>query len=83
MKYLVLLLTMCWLATLLITTSCNKQYREQKHTTHITVKKIVDYQIPPVNLSPDDVREMEEFQEADLDELNPVNMEICYAKFNL
>jgi hypothetical protein len=83
MKFLVFLLISCWVATLLIATGCNKEYREKKQVTHIKIEKIVDYDFPPVNISASDQKEMEEFQEAELEELPPVNMNIYYLKCTL
>lgn len=75
MKYLLLIILNCWLVTFLLT-GCQREYREQKHITHVTVEKKIDYQMLPTNLTNEDIQEMNEFQEADLDD--PIS--ICFVK---
>ena len=82
MKVLVLFLALVLVLTSLIC-GCHKEYREKKQVTHIKIEKIVDYDFPPVNISASDQREMDEFQESELEELPPVNMNIYYMKCTL
>ena len=79
MKYIVLIILSCWIVSSAIT-SCQKKYHEQKHVTHVTVKKSIDYQLPPITLTPEDIKEMNEFEDAEIDDVNQVNMDICFIK---
>ena len=82
MKVIVLFLALALVLTSLVC-GCHKEYREKQQVTHIKIEKIVDYDFPPVNISASDQKEMDEFQESELEELPPVNMNIYYMKCTL
>lgn len=82
MKYLIFFNVCCWLIACLLTSGCQKEYHEQKHVTHIKVEKVVDWQIPPTNLDPEELKEMDEFEESKLDN-DPIDMEILYTRLTI
>lgn len=68
------------IATCLVIGCSKSEYREKTHVTHVKIEKTVDYQVPPITISPEDQQEMEDFQEANINDAPPINLDVYYIK---